>query len=87
MRRGGKRVRQAIAQEDARLVAEGKGDEVEAMKKKVEDALEGKGVKTRNLTEEEWKTPIRGYILPEGDGICVGKMEVVGENVIFFSEG
>jgi hypothetical protein len=87
MRRGGKRVRQAIAQEDARLVAEGKGDEVEAMKKKVEDALEGKGVKTRGLTEEEWKTPIRGYILPEGDGICVGKMQVVGESVIFFSEG
>lgn len=57
------------------------------MKKRVEDALEGKGVKTRGLTEEEWKTPIRGYILPEGDGICVGKMQVVGENVVFFSEG
>lgn len=87
MRRGGKRVRQAIAAEDQKLIAEGKTEEVEVKRKKVADALEGVGIKTKALTEEEWKTPIRGYVLPEGDGVCVGRMEVVGENVVFLSEG
>jgi len=87
MRRGGKRVRQAIELEDQKLIAEGKTDEVEAMRKKVADALGGVGVKTKGLTREEWKTPVRGYVLPEGDGVCVARMQVVGETVVFFSEG
>lgn len=88
MRRGGKRVRQALVAEEEKLIAEGKADEVERMRKAVEDALEGgKGVKMKGLTDEEWRTPTRGWVLPEGDGICVARMEMVGQNIIFFSEG
>jgi len=88
MRRGGKRVRQALMAEEEKLIAEGKADEVERMRKEVEDALEGgKGVKMKGLTDEEWRTPTRGWVLPEGDGICVARMEMVGQNIVFFSEG
>ncbi|KAJ9120053.1 hypothetical protein QFC22_002950 [Naganishia vaughanmartiniae] len=41
----------------------------------------------RGLSEDVWNRTPDGWGLPEGEGICVGKMEVVGEALVFFSEG
>jgi hypothetical protein len=87
MRRAPGRIRRAQKAEEERLEQEGKLEELQKIRSKRDDDLAGRHVKTRGLSEEEWKTSVRGYVLPEGDGVCVSKMEVVGESVIFFSEG
>lgn len=87
MRRGGKRVREALRVEEEELIAQGQQDKVDQLRKATELALQGQGVKMEHLTAQEWTTPIRGYVLPEGDGLCVANMQVVHENLVFYSEG
>jgi hypothetical protein len=38
-------------------------------------------------TDEEYASTPDGFGLPTGEGICVTKMEIVGRDVVFFSEG
>lgn len=73
--------------EEERLIAEGKGEEVEKMRKDREESEAGRGKKVGEVAEEEWMVPVRGWWLPDGEGICVGKIEVVGKSVVLFSEG
>jgi hypothetical protein len=53
----------------------------------------GKGVQSlpvRGLPEDVWSQTPDGWGLPEGEGICVGKVQHVGGedgNLVFFSEG
>ncbi len=38
-------------------------------------------------TDEEYSSAPDGFGLPSGEGICITKMELVGRDVVFFSEG
>jgi hypothetical protein len=38
-------------------------------------------------TDEQWLSVPEGWGLPAGEGICITKMENVGDSVVFFSEG
>lgn len=46
-----------------------------------------KQLPVRGLDEVEWTSTPEGWGLPEGEGICIGKLQNVGENLVFFSEG
>ncbi|KAI5453713.1 tRNA (guanine-N(7)-)-methyltransferase non-catalytic subunit trm82 [Naganishia albida] len=41
----------------------------------------------RGWTEEQWTSPPEDWGLPDGEGICVGKSQIVGEHLVFFGEG
>jgi hypothetical protein len=41
----------------------------------------------RGWTEEQWTSPPEDWGLPDGEGICVGKIQNVGEHLVFFGEG
>lgn len=41
----------------------------------------------RGTAEEEWRTPPVDWGLPDGEGICVGKVQNVGSRLVFFGEG
>jgi tRNA (guanine-N(7)-)-methyltransferase subunit TRM82 len=38
-------------------------------------------------TDEQWMSVPDGWGLPAGEGICITKMENLGDSVVFFSEG
>lgn len=43
--------------------------------------------KIENLTEEEWAYSPDGWMLPAGEGLCVGKIESFGDWAVYFTEG
>ena len=45
------------------------------------------GLPVRGTAEEEWRTPPADWGLPDGEGICVGKVQNVGSRLVFFGEG
>jgi hypothetical protein len=67
---------------------------VNGQKVPVVQASEGRDVRSRawelpvrGVAEEEWRTPPVDWGLPDGEGICVGKVQNVGKHLVFFGEG
>lgn len=87
MRRAPKRIQVAQRAEEEKMIEEGKKDEVDRMRRETDEALQGRGLQRGEVKKEDWMKPVRGWLLPDGEGTCIGKIEVVGESVIFFSEG
>lgn len=87
MRRAPKRIQLVLKAEEDQLIADGKKEEAERLRRVRDEALEGKGIKVEGRKEEDFMEAVRGWWLPEGEGICVSKIEVVGESVVFFSTG